>query len=425
MDYIISPPEDMLETTVQLPLSKSLSARRMLIDAISGITSDGPVADCDDISVLREALNAANGSVVNVGASGTALRFLTAFFAATPNRSVTIDGCERLRQRPLSILVDALRSMGADIQYVGVEGFAPITINGQQLSGGDLEIDASVSSQFISALMLLGPTMDAPLNITLLNNIASAPYIKMTAVMMEQRGAQVEIAGQKIIVNPGAYTSAGAAIEPDWSAASYWYAITAISAGWVTLPALQEKSLQGDSAIRFFGEQLGVVTNFDDEDAPDSAVLSASPEQYGRISLDMTATPDLVPAITVTACTLGIPFHLTGVKTLHDKECDRVDALCREMLKLGCILECDGPDNVAWDGRRVPVSERPIIDTYGDHRMAMAFAPVSIFVPGIVIRDVEVVAKSYPDFWQDLTAAGFSLREWPLTESTNDEEGAQ
>ncbi len=424
MDYVIFPPEEMLEATVHLPLSKSLSARRMLIDAICGTTSPGAVADCDDIKVLGDALAAADGSTVNVGASGTALRFLTAYFAATPGRDVTLDGCERLRQRPLSILVDALRGMGADIQYLGEEGFAPIAIKGSRLNGGDLEIDASVSSQFISALLLMGPTMQHPLQITLLNNIASAPYIKMTAAMMEQRGADVEISGQKVIVRPGQYSGIGEEIEPDWSAASYWYAITAISAGWVTLPGLQEKSLQGDSAMRVFGEQIGVNTDFDDEDTPDGAALSASPEQYGRLSLDMSATPDLVPAIAVTACTLGIPFHFTGVKTLHDKECDRVEALRHELLKLGCILECDDSDSMSWNGRRMPVNERPIIDTYGDHRIAMAFAPVSVFVPGIVVRDIEVVDKSYPGFWRDLTAAGFVLREWPLPE-TDTEEGEE
>lgn len=417
----------MLETQVQLPLSKSESARRMIMDAVSHTVSPGPVADCDDIRVLADALaaDAASGATVDVGASGTALRFLTTYFAATPGTGITIDGCERLRQRPLSILIDALRAMGADIECLGSEGFAPVRIRGRQLAGGDIEIDASVSSQFVSALMMMGPTMAAPLNITLTNNIASAPYIRMTALMMEARGADVEIAGQTVHVRPGAYTLPGGPVTADWSAASYWYAITAVSAGWVTLPGLEENSLQGDSAMRRYGEQLGVNTDFDDEDTPDAAVLSASPEQYGRITLDMTGTPDLVPAIAVAACTLGIPFHFTGLATLHDKECDRVAALQQEMLRLGCILEAEDRDSLAWDGRRAVVTTRPVIDTHGDHRMAMAFACVAIFVPGIVIRDIEVVDKSYPGFWRDLTAAGFTLHEWTGEPQQPAEEEAQ
>ena len=417
----------MLETQVQLPLSKSESARRLIMDAVSHTSSPGPVADCEDIRVLAAALAApADGAaVIDVEASGTALRFLTTYFAATPGTDVVVDGCPRLRQRPLSILIDALRAMGADIECNGEEGFAPVHIRGKRLTGGDIEIDASVSSQFVSALMMMGPVMSAPLNITLTNNIASAPYIRMTALMMEARGADVEIAGQRVSVRPGAYTRPGAPISIDWSAASYWYAITAVSDGWVTLPGLQEKSLQGDRAMRDYGMQLGVVTDFDDPDTPDAAVLSASPEQYGRITLDMTGTPDLVPAIAVAACTLGIPFHFTGVATLHDKECDRVMALQQEMLRLGCILEAEDRDTLSWDGRRAIVTRRPIIDTHGDHRLAMAFACVAIFVPGIVIRDIEVVDKSYPGFWRDLTAAGFTLQEWQGEEPQTEQEAAE
>lgn len=412
MNYLITPPDQLIETTVELPLSKSISARRILIDAISNITSPGEVAHCDDITALTQALQCPNGATAHVNASGTALRFLTAYFAATPGKSVVIDGCQRIRERPLGILLEALRSLGADIQCLDKEGHAPIAVTGKQLTGGCLEIDASVSSQFVSALLMVAPTMASPLNMTLTNNIASAPYIKMTVDMMQQRGANVDINGQSISVTPGAYITAGKAVERDWSAASYWYAIEAISAGWITLPGLTEHSLQGDSEMQHIGEKIGVITNFDDDDAPDSAVLSATPDIYGRLSLDMTATPDLVPAVAVAACTVGIPFVFTGVKALHDKECDRVEALQAQLLKLGCIVECDNNDTMAWNGRRMPVAQRPVIDTYNDHRMAMAFAPVAIFVPGIVIKDIEVVDKSYPDFWKHLTEAGFTLEQW-------------
>ena len=411
MDYRILPPEEIIETTVQLPLSKSISARQLLIDAISGIPSASPLAECDDIESLRRCLAAGNGQQLNVGASGTALRFLTAYYAATDGADVVIAGdpASRLNERPVGLLVDALRSLGAEIEYLDGDGHAPLHIKGHRLTGGDVAMDASVSSQFVSALMMVGPTMEAPLKITLLNNIASAPYIKMTAAMMERRGARVEIAGQTVTVEPGNYTLPGGEIERDWSAASYWYSLVAISAGWVTLPGLIKDSLQGDSLMLRYGAELGVVTDFDDEDAPDAAVLSGSPEQYGRLSLDMAATPDLVPALAVAASTLGIPFRFTGVKTLHDKECDRIDALCREALKLGAVFETEGADILYWEGNRHPITELPLIDTYADHRMAMAFAPVSVFLPGMVIRDVEVVNKSYPGYWDDLRATGFTL----------------
>ncbi|MDO5395177.1 MAG: 3-phosphoshikimate 1-carboxyvinyltransferase [Bacteroidales bacterium] len=425
MDYLLLPPEEIVETTVKLPLSKSESARRMIMDAVSGIDSPGAVAECDDIKVLASGLQADNGTTVDVGASGTALRFLTTYFAATPGKEMIIDGCPRLRERPLGILVDCLRQLGAEIKYLDRDGFAPVSVSGRRLTGGAVEMDASVSSQFVSALMMVAPTMESALEITLLNNIVSMPYIKMTAIMMERRGADVEIVGQKIIVRPGVYRLPGVEIEPDWSAASYWYSLAAISAGWVTLPGLSADSIQGDAAMRVCGERIGVNTDFDDEDAPDAAVLSASPEVFSRLTADMSPTPDLVPALAVAACALGIPFHFTGVSTLHDKECDRVEVLKREMLKIGSVLECEDNDTLSWNSRRIPVTERPVIDVSGDHRIAMAFAPVAVFVPGLVIKDIEVVDKSYPDFWKHLAAAGFVLREWNGEESAETEEDEQ
>ena len=413
MDYVIYPPEGMLETTVTLPLSKSISARQLIMDTLSGTDSGHELADCDDITALRSALAGRGQGIADVHASGTALRFLTACFAALPGTDVTVTGTPRLCERPIANLVDALRQLGADIEYTDGEGHAPLHIRGRQLSGGEIEMDASVSSQYSSALMMVAPYMQNPLVLTLLNNIASAPYIKMTALMMEARGADVEIAGQRIIVRPGGYTRAGGAVERDWSAASYWYSVTALSAGWVTLPGLTANSVQGDSAMRQYGERIGVTTDFDDEDAPDSAVLAASPEQFSRLTIDMGATPDLVPALAIAASTIGIPFRFTGVATLRHKECDRIAVLCREALKLGAVFETEGDDILVWEGHRHAITERPVIDTADDHRMAMAFAPVAVFVPGLVIRDAEVVRKSYPGFWDDMRAAGFTVEEYP------------
>lgn len=410
----------MLETQVQLPLSKSESARRMIMDAVSHTVSPGPVADCDDIRVLADALaaDAASGATVDVGASGTALRFLTTYFAATPGTDITIDGCERLRQRPLSILIDALRAMGADIECLGSEGFAPVRIRGRQLAGGDIEIDASVSSQFVSALMMMGPTMAAPLNITLTNNIASAPYIRMTALMMEARGIDVDITPDGVVVKAGAYTPAPAdAVSGDWTAASYWYTVSALSSGWIALPGLALPSAQGDSVMTEIGERLGVVTGTADPDdypnlADGTLQLMPSPEVFSRLDIDATDCPDLVQTLVVAAIMLGMPFHIAGVSTLHNKETDRVKALINECLKFGCMLE-EERGALVWDGRRMPITALPVVDTYDDHRMAMAFAPAAIFIPGLTVRDPGVVTKSYPRFWDDLAKAGFVIQDIP------------
>lgn len=406
MDYRIFPPEEMLEATVELPLSKSVSARALVIDAIAGCGTAVAVADCDDTRVLAESLKRLHGDV-NVGPAGTAMRFLTAYYAATDGADVTLDGNERMRRRPIGALVDSLRKLGADIEYGGEEGFPPLRIRGRRLKGGSLEIDASVSSQFTSALLMVAPTMEEALHLTMVNEVTSLPYLKMTAEMMRRRGAEVEIEGVRAHAFPGKYNARQVTVERDWSSASYWYEIAALTAGWVTLPGLTLPSLQGDSAMRVYGAKLGVVTNIEDG----AAELSASPEQFSRFDQDMCDTPDLVQTVAVTAAMLGVPFRLSGVQTLRNKETDRLEALRREALKLGLVFEIENDNVISWEGRRNPIFAVPEFDTYGDHRMAMALAPVSVFLPGIVVRDVEVVSKSYPDFWEDLRGAGFIITD--------------
>ena len=410
MDYRIFPPEEILETTVSLPLSKSISARALIMAALG---SDRPaqVADCADTTVLTEAL-ASDSDTVNIGAAGTAMRFLTAYYAATPGKTVTLDGCERMRQRPIGALVDTLRSLGADITYLGEEGFPPLKINGARLRGGDVAIDSSLSSQFVSAVLMVAPAMESPLILNLAADSVSLPYIKMTVAMMRDRGIDVETDRDSIRVMPGKYGPSSSEIERDWSAAAFWYEIAAITAGWVTLDGMRAKSIQGDSLLAEIYPRMGVLTEWTD----DGAELSATPDIYSRVDLDMTDTPDLVQAVAVTACAVGLPFRLTGVANLRHKETDRLEALLRELLKRGCVAEIEGGSVISWEGRRMPVSEMPAIDTYGDHRMAMAFAPLSVFVPGIVIRDIEVVEKSYPRFWDDLRAAGFTVTDASQTE---------
>lgn len=423
MKYAIFPPEEIMQATVRLPLSKSESARRLIIDAVGGIkTPQDSIADCDDTHALRRALEVREG-YVNIGAAGTAMRFATAFFAATEGADVILDGIERMRQRPIAPLVDALRALGADIEYcdekggAGRDGYAPLHIRGKQLRGGDIHIDATVSSQFISALAMAAPLMSEPLRIVLEGDVASAPYLRMTLEMLKSRGIQAEISGNEILVSgkPSDITPTDTPVGRDWSAASYWYSFAALSSGWITLPDLVlGDKMQGDSAVAAMFERLGVISEADpeDEDSGESirgVGLSASPEVFNRLDLDMSATPDLVPTVAVAATMLGVPFRFHGVHTLRDKETDRIAALCTEALKIGAIYECDDNNTLAWENRRVPIRQLPVIDTYGDHRMAMAFAPAALYIPGLVINDPEVVSKSYPGFWDDMRAAGFTL----------------
>lgn len=408
MDIRIYPPEDIIETEICLPLSKSIAARSLIIGALSPEKKlPAEIPACDDSQTMLAVLTSAPSGTVNIGPAGTAMRFLTAYYASLPGADITLDGSDRMRRRPIGVLVDALRSVGASIEYAGEEGFPPLHIRGRRLSGGTVEMDASVSSQFISAILLVAPTFEAPLTLRLTEDIASLPYIKMTCTMMSRSSATVDWTGNEIQVTPSAYIPAHDTSEPDWSAASYWYSIAALSAGWITLPGLKENSIQGDCAIKDIFEKIGVITTFEDS----AAELSASPEVYSRLDADMSGTPDLVQTLAVACCMLGVPFRFTGVASLHIKETDRINALMAELDKFGFSLETEGTDTLIWEGRRHPIAAVPVVETYGDHRMAMAFAPAALYVPGLIINNADVVNKSYPEFWDDLSHAGFIITD--------------
>ncbi len=410
MDLRIFPPEEILETTVQLPPSKSIAMRVIAMDFLAGKTPNPEICLCSDVVTLAKALIAPSGSSIDLGNCGAAMRFMCAIAAATPGLDLELTGQQRLCERPVGILVNTLRQLGADITYTGREGFPPMHIKGHKLHGGEISVDAGESSQYISALMMVTPRLESPLKINLRGNVTSQPYIRMTAEMMNRRGIRVEFERDTIVIDNTPYGSydSSADLEPDWSAAAFWYEIAALTAGWITLPGLREDSIQGDSECRSLFEKLGVLTEFTDE----GAELSATPDLFSRLEADMSDNPDLVPALAVTACMASIPFRFSGVGALHHKECDRIEALTTELRKLGFLLETEVYGTVLqWDGSRRPVYEIPVFDTHGDHRMAMAIAGASIFMPGIVIKDVDVVAKSYPDFWKDLQNAGFKFAE--------------
>ena len=411
MAYRILPPEDLPEAEVRLPLSKSMSNRALIINALMGEeTPARAIAHCDDTAAMLAALTS-GADEIDIDGAGTAMRFLTAFLACSPGREVTLTGNERMACRPIGPLVEALRRLGARIEYAGREGFPPLRICGSSLQGGKLEIDASMSSQYVSALLMVAPYMEQGLELTLTCEIGSMPYIDLTLDMMRRAGADAEREQLCITVRPGGYSRQVTEVEADWSAAAFWYEIEAVSSGFFTLLGLEDGSAQGDAAVARIYAEMSVNTEFtsDYDGQGPAAELTASPDISPRFVSDLSDHPDLTPAIVVTCALVGIPFRISGLETLRIKECDRIEALQRELKKIGveCAIPAEGV--LEWDGRRHPLIGLPEFDTYGDHRMAMAFAPVSIYIPGIKIRDAEVVSKSYPEYWEHLQGAGFTL----------------
>lgn len=403
--------------SIQLPSSKSISNRVLIINALSG-NSELPlnVSDCDDTNVMIQWL-ASKPHTVDIGAAGTAMRFSTALLAVSEGEHV-ITGSPRMKQRPVAVLVDALRSIGADISYVENDGFPPLKIQGNPaLRGGEITLRGDVSSQYISALLMIGPYLQNGLKLNLTGDIISQAYIDMTIDLMTEFGADVEWADDSsIIVKPGPYDKQRYVVEADWSASSYWYEIIALSdeCTSVFLPNLSPYSLQGDSAVADIFELLGVNTDFLIDEEDNSCVrLSKTGNVVKTFEYDFSNQPDLAQTLAVTCCMMDIPFHLTGLSTLRIKETDRLNALKAELAKLGFDIQVLNDSELLWDGKRRKLSDEQLhaiaIDTYDDHRMAMAFAPAALKNGAIIINHPEVVSKSYPNFWNDMQSAGFSI----------------
>ncbi|MBR2235964.1 MAG: 3-phosphoshikimate 1-carboxyvinyltransferase [Prevotella sp.] len=416
MEYILTPPP-LLHSTVKLPPSKSISNRALIIYALSDccIMPDN-LSDCDDTEVIIRALRD-NPDIIDIGAAGTAMRFTTAYLSATNSGQHLLTGTERMKHRPIRILVDALRYLGAHIEYAGEEGFPPLRIEGRRLQGGYLEVEGNVSSQYISALLMIGPLLEEGLTLHLMGDIISRPYIDLTLWTMREFGAKVDWTSiDTISVAPQAYQPRPFYIENDWSAASYWYEMVALSTddeAEVELERLMDGSKQGDSAVRYIFSLLGVSTRFASRKngQPTTVTLRKSGHRVTRLELDFSNAPDLAQTIVVSCCALGVPFHFTGLRTLKIKETDRIAALKTEMAKLGYVLTDANDSELKWDGTMVPCSDdTPIIDTYSDHRMALAFAPLALRRP-IAIRHPQVVTKSYPQYWEHLQQAGFRITE--------------
>ena len=395
MDRVIAWEKKSIEGVAVLPASKSMSNRALILCALSGGEWPGNLSDSDDTRVLQEALST-SGNLVNVGHAGTAMRFLTAYFALKGGiRELT--GSERMKQRPIQGLVDALRELGADITYMGEEGFPPLWINSKPLQGGRvLALDASVSSQFISALMMIAPLIPGGLTLALEKRVVSGSYTQMTEKMMHLFGIEVCLKEREIIIPEGIYNPVSLRVESDWTAASYFYEMLAIGGqGEIFISDLQQNSLQGDAQQYMLWEQLGVQTVWQGSDI----LLRTSGRNVDFFEADFTEMPDLALSFIVACCLKDIPFHICGLETLRFKECDRVMASIQELHKLGYDLETPVHGELQWNQKRNALILLEI-DTYQDHRMAMAFAPAGLKLPGLVIRNAGVVSKSFPTFWE-------------------------
>ncbi len=404
----ITAPEQ-ITATIQLPSSKSISNRALIINALgNGTYKPENLSDCDDTMVMIRALDQnLPHDTIDIMAAGTAMRFFTAYLSVTPGSRI-ITGTQRMQQRPIQLLVDALRELGADIEYVNNEGFPPLRIHGRELKKDHICLPGNVSSQYISALLMIGPSLKNGLKVTLTGDVISKPYINLTIQLMSDFGAQVSWTNDhELQVVPQPYRSIPYYIESDWSAASYWYQMAALSQeATVTLPGLFEKSYQGDSKVADIFRSLGIETIFGDK----TVTLKKTSTCVRRLNYDFINQPDLAQTFVVTCALMNIPFRFSGLQSLKIKETDRMAALICEMKKLGYVLqECDG-SVLSWEGERCePTGEA--IDTYEDHRMAMAFAPSALVLPNICINNPQVVSKSYPHYWEDLQKAGFIIKE--------------
>ena len=463
-----------LNASIALPTSKSLCARALVINHLCQL----PVplvglSDCDDTQAILQGLEALRNSEdaplrVDIGAAGTAMRFLTALFAATPQLDVVITGSQRMKERPIGALVTALQAAGADISYVEKEGYPPLRIRGKQLEGGTLALPSNISSQYVSALLMIAPTMRRGLQLELVGKVASAPYIRMTMQVMKAFGVEAKWENNLISIESGqryartlsshcggtekTAQAASYTIECDWTAASYWYEIVALhpdQTARVLLRGLREASEQGDSVCARWFEALGVMTTFtaegailekstkspqvtlecDNSTSEDNKLSSQTDDNFCESNeclsqatchssqavhhsckdappflLDFTAAPDLAQTFVVTCALLSRPFHFKGLESLRIKETNRIAALIAELQKLGKHIEAIGEGELRYTAQDdSPHTQTITIATYDDHRMALAFAPAALLFPQLSIEHPEVVAKSYPHYWRDLS----------------------
>jgi 3-phosphoshikimate 1-carboxyvinyltransferase len=405
---LISTRQKQLNCTIPLTGSKSESNRALIMEALSeGAVQVLNISEAADTVTLKNILQLPNNHIntVDVGPAGTAMRFLSAFYSLR-SATITLTGSARMKQRPIGILVDALKSLGADIQYTENEGFPPLLISGPlKQKTNQVIIKGNISSQYISALLLIAPKLEQGLKLIIEGELTSKPYVEMTLAMMEQAGIRHQWTDNEIIIESQAFKKAAISVEPDWSAASYWYALAALSEeAQIFLPGLNGYSLQGDSKITEIMANFGITSQFKNG----GVYLVKEAKNLERKIFDFKECPDLAQTVIVCCAALGHDALFTGLETLKIKETDRVNALQTELLKIGVRL-IEKNQTYKLDCSGLDLSKKIYVNTYDDHRMAMAFAPLAMVLPGLEIEDHLVVEKSYPDFWKHLKLAGLEV----------------
>ncbi len=408
MLYKISKNNKVIKGEIDLTSSKSISNRLLIIQKLNNdniIINN--LSGSEDTRIIQKALNSTE-SEIDAGHAGTAMRFLTAYFAQKDGEWM-ITGTERMKNRPIGFLVDGLRQLGADITYVEKEGYPPLKISGKKLSGNYVKIDGSISSQFITAILLIGPCLSSGLKLELINKIASVPYIRLTLELMNYFGIDYKWEENIINLNNQKYQNKEITVEADWSGASYWYEIASF-ANEVDLKinGLSKNSLQGDAIISKIFESFGIQTHYIEK----GIHLKKDGRSVSFFDFDFANYPDLVQTIAVTCAINKVPFKITGAESLKIKETNRIEALQNELRKFGIEIKETSSGVIEWDGKINDLELKQIeIDTYDDHRIAMAFAPVALSMQSIMIKNPNVVVKSYPDYWTDLKKVGFKIIE--------------
>ena len=385
--------------------SKSETNRLLILKALFSEFEIKNISNSDDSTILEKALKSKE-KIIDIHHAGTAMRFLTAYFSQLEGREVILTGSKRMQQRPIKILVDSLISLGADIYYEKEIGFPPLRIKGKKIKGGSIKLPAGISSQYVSALLLIAPALENGLELSLLGKTTSLPYIEMTLFLLKNFGVKTYFDGKKIKINPNIrIKKAKQTVESDWSSASYFYSIVALSKNAeIKLSSYKSKSLQGDSVLKNIYEKLGVKSIFKDN----SLLLKKEEINFPNcIDLNLSKAPDIAQTIAVTCYGLGIGCNLEGLHTLKIKETDRLVALERELKKLGATIKITESSLILSPGNNF--KQNCSISTYNDHRMAMSFAPLSLKIP-IQIKDHKVVSKSYPNFWKDLVKLNFIIQ---------------
>jgi len=404
--------KEIAETNISLPTSKSISNRALMIRAMCSepvkIVNISHAADTilmqDLLIKIENNINCRQNIVIDTGNAGTVFRFLTALCSITEGNWY-LTGCSRMMQRPVEHLVTALRNLGTEISYAGQTNYPPLLIRGAQLNKNEVSINASVSSQYISALMMIAPSIPGGLRINTEGRIVSMPYIYMTSELMKHFGVKTEIKPQQIHIQQGKYKGGIIEAEADWSSSSYWYQLISLCGGKTTINNLHEKSIQGDAIVSNIFSKLRVSTIYNNG----SIIISKFDKPITLFEEDFTSCPDLFPTVAVTCAGLGIKAKLSGLENLVIKESDRITAIVDNLRICGFKVNRDSNKSIEITGERENISSTPIIKTYGDHRIAMSFAPLAAIIGELWIDDHEVVEKSYPSYWDDLKKAGFEI----------------